>query len=146
MKEFTLIDTIRYKISDWYRKTKWYIKWNFNKSKLNSVKEMIKSDNFDYDYLLKVEQVKLKEMLNYYKKVTWIDTNSIIRELKWCIKLIDIFTDECEPKYVNIRNWKRFSDIDMEYIYEKFPEELYKVKAFNLYHKIRMYKMQTWWD
>ena len=146
MKIHISFDSIRYKVSDLYRKAKWYIKWNFNKAKLNSVKEMIKSDNFDYYYLLKVEQVKLKEMLNYYKKVTWIDTNSIIRELKWCIKLIDIFTDECEPKYVNIRNFKRFSPENIKYIYEKFPEELYKIKAFNLYHKIRMYKMQTWWD
>ena len=138
----------------------------------------MKSDNFDYCFLLRLEQLKMKEMVDYFKKVRWIDTSAILRELKWCISLIDIITEETPItsfdvipdeeyeklkeydkastwkifgknykttllKHVNTKNAHRFTDEDW---IDRYPDELYKLKAINLYHKIRTYKMETWWD
>ena len=47
---------------------------------------------------------------------------------------------------VNTKNAKRFvNDYEVEF-YNKFPHELYLVKARHLYHKIRDMYEQTWWD
>jgi hypothetical protein len=49
---------------------------------------------------------------------------------------------------VNLKNWKRFFD-DNEFMARylpKCPHELYIKKAQYLYHKIRYYFEQYWWD
>lgn len=166
------------KLKDLYYQIRFYIKYNLSISKLKLVWYAIKSDNFDYCFLLRLEQLKMKEMVDYFKKVTWIDTSAILRELKWCISLIDIITEETPItsfdvisdeeyeklkeydkvgtwkifgknykttllKHVNTKNAHRFTDEDW---IDRYPDELYKLKAINLYHKIRTYKMETWWD
>lgn len=52
--------------------------------------------------------------------------------------------------YINVRNAGRFckfefpnEDQDLEIIYR---EKLRKAKAWELYHKIRCYRMFSWWD
>lgn len=167
------------KLKDLYYKIRFYIKYNLSISKLKLVWYAMKSDNFDYCFLLRIEQLKMKEMVEYFKKITWINTDSIIRELKWCISLIDIITEETPItsldvisdeeykkleesdgenntwmvfgkhykstllKHVNTKNAYRFTDQDW---IDRYPDELYKLKAISLYHKIRTYKMETWWD
>ena len=54
-------------------------------------------------------------------------------------------------KYVNFRNMDRFignrSDIDlMRDIYKKYPQELYRIKLWNVYCLIRKRYTCTWWD
>ncbi len=166
------------KLKDLYYQIRFYIKYNLSISKLKLVWYTMKSDNFDYCFLLRLEQLKMKEMVDYFKKVRWIDTSAILRELKWCISLIDIITEETPItsfdvipdeeyeklkeydkastwkifgknykttllKHVNTKNAHRFTDEDW---IDRYPDELYKLKAINLYHKIRTYKMETWWD
>lgn len=166
------------KLKDLYYQIRFYIKYNLSISKLKLVWYAMKSDNFDYCFLLRLEQLKMKEMVDYFKKVRWIDTSAILRELKWCISLIDIITEETPItsfdvipdeeyeklkeydkastwkifgknykttllKHVNTKNAHRFTDEDW---IDRYPDELYKLKAINLYHKIRTYKMETWWD
>lgn len=63
------------------------------------------------------------------------------------------------PKYVNLRNWRRFlsdgadirndredNPIEKKWRNENFKEMLRKAKAWHLYNLIREYKMFSWWD
>lgn len=63
------------------------------------------------------------------------------------------------PKYVNLRNWKRFlpdcadfrnndeeNPIEKKWREEDFKERVRKAKAWHLYNLIREYKMFSWWD
>lgn len=129
---------------------------------------------WDYEYLLQLEQRKLKEMAAYFKKsqltVGWERQTA---ECELCVKLIDIIlekdtdvriwlksnfenrTDETPyrpfAKYVNLRNVNRFSpeldtDIRPGIIRDSAIVEIRKVKALHLYNLIRNYRMFTWWD
>lgn len=133
---------------------------------------------WDYSYLLAIEQRKLREMANYFKKskltVGW---ERQVRECELCVKLLDIVTERDSDykawlnanyggknilelqmreqipfhKYINTRNAYRFMTHFHEaksnpYIYESLKVELRRQKAFHLYHKIRLYYMQTWWE
>ena len=54
-------------------------------------------------------------------------------------------------KYINTRNASRFMTHFHEaqsnpYISESLKVELRRQKAFYLYQKIRLYRMQTWWN
>ena len=89
---------------------------------------------WDYGYLLKLEQYKIREMCKYFKKsqltIKW---ELQVRDLTICDKLIDIILEEDKqykswlhsnysisaenrwqneglkfPIYVNVRNYKRF--------------------------------------
>lgn len=151
-----------YKLINLYHDVRSWFKWCFTKYKYQLVKEAFKGQNWDYAYLLELEQAKMKEMLNYYEnKVTWIDTTDIVRDLKLCIKLLDIITGKKEIYdvewvcgriehkclvNVNLRNYKRFF-LEGDYkILQKYKEDLYMHKAWHLYHLIREYNMQKWWD
>lgn len=63
------------------------------------------------------------------------------------------------PKYVNIRNWKRFlpncavlsnnkedNPMEKKWRNENFKEQLRKTKAWHLYNLIREYRLFSWWD
>ena len=103
---------------------------------------MMKSRNFkrlwgkpwDYGYLLKLEQYKIREMCRYFKKSQLVVGWELqVRDLTICDKLIDIILEEDKqyqswlhsnynisakdrwqnkglkfPIYVNVRNYKRF--------------------------------------
>lgn len=132
---------------------------------------------WDYAYLLAIEQRKLKEMANYFKRsqltVGW---ERQVRECELCVKLLDIVMERDKyytawlntnyggkafregkqgmysfSKHINIRNAHRFFsnahfDVDKPVLTNSLRVELRRRKAFHLYHKIRLYRMMTWWD
>lgn len=89
---------------------------------------------WDYGYLLKLEQYKIREMCKYFKKSQLVVGWELqVRDLTICDKLIDIILEEDKqyqswlhsnynisakdrwqnkglkfPIYVNVRNYKRF--------------------------------------
>lgn len=129
---------------------------------------------WDYGYLLKLEQYKIREMCEYLKKHhAHIDWELQVREMTICIKLIDIILEEDKyylswlhecyghnlhrelsfPVYVNIRNYKRFLPlsnpeqfVDNNFLFPHFQVSLRQQKAMYLYNKIRAYCMFAWWD
>lgn len=127
---------------------------------------------WDYGYLLKLEQYKIREMCEYLKKHhTPIDWELQVREMAICIKLIDIILEEDAyykswlnnnyssiphknlpfPVYVNTKNYKRFlplSDLKSlnSSLYPHFHNTLRQQKALYLYNKIRAYCMFSWWN
>lgn len=109
-----------------------------------------KNFDFDYSYLLILEQRKLKRMLKYFKKHNYVDTTFIIRDISICINLLNIINSNSYTKKVNLRNCKRFNIpvnlINNELFKDYICEELAVQKAFYLYNLIRQYRMQTWWD
>lgn len=99
-----------------------------------------------------------------------------VRDCELCVKLLDIIMEKDSyykswlhqaygdlnfkdkqvkfPVYVNVKNadrfWKGFSekleDFSQKQILEAMKSHLRSEKAFQLYHKIRMYRMHNWWD
>lgn len=152
-----------------YNKTRNYFKY-FTKYKWRVIWEAIKTQPYDYGYLLKLEKAKLKEMEYYFKhsNISFEDKR-IAHDIKLAIKLLDIidqtkdlFTfdyvtmeekdDEIIVKGseyiclvdVNLRNKDRFGkDNDL---FEKFPDTLYVAKAENLYYKLMKERLNTWWN
>lgn len=144
----------------------------FNKVKYKTVDEAINGYSFDFGYLYNLELAKLKEMVDYFSKYgISADNDKYIKQIKLAIKLLQIvineegyhfehnidgektgkFTDM--NKYVcdvdvNVKNAHRFVKNETErYFYvEHYPHELYLLKAKYLYHKLRDYFEQTWWD
>lgn len=133
---------------------------------------------WDYSYLLCIEQRKLKEMSEYFKKSKLtVDWERQVKDCELCVKLLDIILENDKDykawlhanyggknilelqireqlpfhKYINVNNASRFMKHFHEaksnpYIYESLKVELRRQKAFHLYHKIRLDRMQTWWD
>ena len=130
---------------------------------------------WDFGYLLKLEQYKIREMCKYFKKsqltVGW---ELQVRDLTICDKLISIVLEEDKEylswlranygslnkdrdtnfsAYVNVRNYKRFlplanlTEINQRpFLVEHFKISLRQQKALYLYNKIRAYRMERWWD
>ena len=99
-----------------------------------------------------------------------------VRDCELCVKLLDIVMEKDPyykswlhqaygdlnfkdkqvkfPIHVNVKNadrfWKGFSekleDFSQKQILEAMKSHLRSEKAFQLYHKIRMYRMRNWWD
>jgi hypothetical protein len=99
-----------------------------------------------------------------------------VRDCELCVKLLDIVMEKDPyykswlrqaysgppfedtnikfPVYINTRNadrfWKGFNQKIEDYSKKKILEgnkaHLRSEKAFQLYHKIRMYRMYNWWD
>jgi hypothetical protein len=127
--------------------------------------------NWDYYYLLRLEQRKISEMARDFTKwrhhVGWERT---VWEMNLCVQLIDIILENDKyynswlnanygvngkftefPLYVNLKNYKRFFKQvdtlpDNNVLYEHFKIEVRKVKALHLYNRIRALKLMTWWD
>ena len=147
----------------------------FNKVKYKTVDEAINGYGFDYGYLYNLELAKLNEMVGYFTKYgISADNDKYIRQMKLAIKLLEIVIEEdgyyfewpsnVEPnsieslkkelaKYVctvkvNTKNADRFVNNDMEkdFYVNRYPHELYLLKAKHLYHKLRNDFEQTWWD
>ena len=128
---------------------------------------------WDFGYLLKLEQYKIREMCRYFQKSKLTEGWELqVRDLKICDKLISIINEEDKhyrgwldrcygvyakgqipfPVHVNTNNYKRF----MPEV-ENFHEEnivlhngllisLREVKALHLYNKIRAYRTFSWWN
>jgi hypothetical protein len=127
--------------------------------------------NWDYYYLLRLEQRKISEMARDFAKwrhhVGWDRT---VAEMKLCVKLLDIVLEKDSAYkswlntnygekgkftpfhvHVNIVNYKRFMKQLDDFptnpiLHESLKIELRKKKALNLYHKIRTQRILTWWD
>ena len=93
--------------------------------------KLLKSPDWDYEYLLELEEFKLKRMLKYFKKSRIIDATFIIRDISICLKCLEIIQEKDKEfleyldssfnseklfslklgkfsPYVNIRNERRF--------------------------------------
>lgn len=99
-----------------------------------------------------------------------------VRDCELCVKLIDIILEKDEasdiwldenygeqaiklgmkyekpfPKYINLKNSKRFlPQVNFDKINPNLLNSLMISvriqKAFHLYHKIRLYRMMSWWN
>lgn len=96
-----------------------------------------------------------------------------VRDCRLCVKLIDIILEKDKPTsnwldknfgdlknrgpyhpfttYVNTWNKARFNNsLEIEkdnlFLLDNALIDIRKTKALYLYHKIRMYNMETWWD
>lgn len=118
-------------------------------------------EDWDYGFNLRVEQEMYKSMYRFYsgnKAIKPVSSHyaEVARDLKLAINLLDIIADETSIYkdgilycYINTKNANRF-------VKYKIPEDksykelllcdLRKQKAFYLYNKLRLYKMETWWD
>ena len=56
-----------------------------------SKETLLKYESFS---LLSLEQQKLKEMYSYYKEVSWVNTENILRDLRICIRLLDYILEK----------------------------------------------------
>lgn len=147
----------------------------FNKVKYKTVDEAINGYSFDFGYLYNLELAKLKEMVDYFTKYgISADNDKYIRQMKLAIRLLEIIIEEDGfyyqwpsgtefddvkslkkelPKYVctvkiNAKNADRFvrNEKEKDFYVNRYPHELYLLKAKYLYHKLRNDFEQTWWD
>lgn len=132
-----------------------------------------KDQEWDYEYMLRVEKAKLEDMARYYEKHNITEHDwATARDIRICSRLIDIINgndisyalirkekgqwDNCKTiklKKVNTKNWKRFirygqfceqlKDEDFRHMME---DDLRIEKAWNLYCKIRENNMRSWWN
>lgn len=117
-------------------------------------------EDWDYMFNLRVEQEMYKSMYRFYScnkenKPMSSNYKEIAKDLKLAIDLLDIIVDNASIYkdeilyYVNTKNAYRF-------VKYKIPEnesykklvlwDLRQQKAWHLYNKLRLYKMNTWWD
>lgn len=147
----------------------------FNKVKYKTVDETINGYSFDFGYLYNLELAKLKEMVDYFTKYgISADNDKYIRQMKLAIRLLEIIIEEDGfyyqwpsdtevddikslkkdlPKYIctvkiNTKNADRFvrNEKEKDFYINRYPHELYLLKAKYLYHKLRNDFEQTWWD
>lgn len=112
-----------------------------------------RTNYWDSSYLLNIEEHYLKKSLKYFIKSDLVVNNEfIVRDIKICLSLIEIIKNEGENvKYVNIKNYKRFTpNLNEQHFSDKMIDVTKKAiawqKAIQLYNKIRGDKMLTWWD
>lgn len=126
----------------------------------------------DYCFLLNIEQRKMREMCNHFSKTKrLIGWENVVRNLKICIKLIDIIMEQDSvyqswlsnsvinnqlinlkfPIHVNIKNRHRFLVDDYlkdtnSHSYDSLLAYYRSEKALYLYNLIRSYTMRSWYD
>ena len=156
----------------YYMVRKWsdlkcWCKHNLNRYHWKTVKKAWCGYPFDYNYMLDLQQAKFEEMYNYFQNSDIVaDAHMIRRDLKLIIKLLKIIREEelCftydingdsfkRGQYrclvnVNLNNIDRFvkNEKEKKFIKEKMQHELYIYKAKNLYYKLLMNRLETWWD
>lgn len=117
-----------------------------------SIYKQLVTCHYDYAYLLHLERFKINAMAKDFEKAKWYIGYEIdVRDMKLCIKLIDIILEEDtisknwekEICYINTKNYKRFiSPCPDKYL---FKLELRRLKALYLYNKIRNRILRWWW-
>ena len=126
-----------------------------SKNKSTTVKKysklLEKDEDYDWMFLLKLEQFKLKRMKDYFIKSDLVtDNDIIIRDISLCIKLISIILEEDNKNFISYINFKNISRFTSKNLHKEwfiqFPEELRIRKALYLYNLIRYYKIMSWWD
>lgn len=131
---------------------------NLTRARYEVIVKAITSPPYDWSYLLRLEQAKLREMKRYFELTNGtFDHTDDIRWINICIKLLDIIINEPEDHlYVNTRNMWRFirptdyakgvEKEDVEHYYNLYPQDLRWVKANQLYYEIRKQYTHRWWD
>ena len=139
------------------------------------IDEAINGEWYDYGYLYNLEKKKLIEMKKYFDEHGIAEgKENVVKKIDLAIKLLEIaneeenffgyrFLDEerlpysknlddeyyCKVK-VNVKNVNRFFDTEnndfLKQHLMKHPDEIYIKKAQYLYHKLRYYFEQYWWD
>lgn len=149
---------------------KHWVSYIFKRKSINLIREACVSYPYDWVYLLRLDRVKLEQMLEYFKTNNITGTEPIIcRDLRICINLIDIITGKTElvdndttgildPFYLenrktrqinrraNYKNMNRFIHENYKSFYEDLEDEYYIQKAKHLYFKILNYKLFTFWN
>lgn len=127
-----------------------------------------------YDSLLMLEKYKLSKMADRYERLAgnignpFLECWTIVRDLRLCVKLIDIVNgtdttykvaynpeartyEKKELKYVNMRNAHRFIPLKLQKLYDKnkllrnvITNEVRRMKAWSLYSQIRMLNINRW--
>lgn len=144
----------------------YYKKYFFNKAKWNLLKNAWCGYPFDYAYFYRLQLAKLNEMLQYFKTSELTDRkDDIVKSIQLAINLLSVYVDDKNDTYpdgiskydfqnktltvipyLNKRNIERFANGQQHL--EKWPDdELYKLKAISIYHRLCLYKASTeWWD
>ena len=132
------------------------------------------NDYDHYDSLLRLEKYKLSNMADGYEIFTvntdkdFSEYQKIIRDLRLCVKLIDIVNgtdnaykasynhethsyDKKGVKYVNMRNAHRFISPKLQKLYDTnkwldiaITNEVRRMKAWSLYIQIRALNINGW--
>lgn len=130
-------------------------------------------EDWDFEYLLRLERYKLKRMAKYFEKskltVGW---DKQVSGCNLAVKLLDIIVEEDAPykhwlhesygkkengvyvvkefpRYINTRNAKRFFPEWVEEglpIHKSLKVELRRQKAWYLYNRLRYLRALSWWD
>ena len=64
------------------------------KKQKKDILDLVINKNFDWSFLLRIEQIKFRNMLKFFEKATVVDSSVIVRDLKLELKLIDIILEE----------------------------------------------------
>ena len=132
------------------------------------------NDYDHYDSLLTLEKYKLSKMADRQELITevidrhFVESWAIIRDLRLCVKLIDIVNgtdnaykaaynhethsyDKKGVKYVNMRNAHRFISPKLQKRYDTnkwlgiaITNEVRRMKAWSLYSQIRTLNINRW--
>lgn len=129
--------------------------------------------DWDYSFLLKMEQYKFRRMAKYFNKSRLVEGwEKQVSVCKLCDKLISIILEEDPyynswlnssygttphkhipfPAYVNTRNYKRFNPLidnlheDNEVLHTGILIGIREVKAMSLYNKVRTLYLCKLWD
>lgn len=127
-----------------------------------------------YDSLLMLEKYKLSKMADRYERLAgnidkpFLECWTIVRDLRLCVKLIDIVDgtdptykvaynpeartyEKKELKYVNMRNAHRFIPLKLQKLYDRnklmrnmIANEVRRMKAWSLYSQIRALNINRW--
>lgn len=174
MKE-SIVDTKRFTVDwsmiswEWGRKWRkltkpfWKTAERLNRPSRYVLKKAWTMEPWDWAYQMYLEQAGLRKMLAYFEKHHIVEgAEQIERDLRICTRLIDIFNEQEElrvwdgmrltdklNRHVNVKNASRFMSKERAECLSRFAggqEEIYRIKAQYLYHKIRFERERTWWD
>lgn len=82
---------------NWFKRTyravcSWF-RYTFDKDHVKLVKEAFTGRPWDSGYLLDLEYAKIREMMNYHDRTRrFVGVEEIIRDMRICLSLIEIFT------------------------------------------------------
>lgn len=135
--------------------------YTFNKPRINLIRTAFKYEPYDYGYMLDLIKSMAKYNEYFYKSdYCWsAESENVARDMKLLASLIDIVNEnplhytylpgkeyKCLVK-VNLKNLHRFiKDSKLEEFYQKYPHELYELKAQYLMSKLIYYRLPYWWD
>lgn len=135
--------------------------------KHNKNKKLIKLASrfqpWDFGFNLEIERAMFKRMYEFFSSddPVVLESERIAEKIGLAIALLDIILEEDTAityvqshlgiyewrltKYINYKNANRFGNFPKEEDVT-VKEYLRQHKAWSLYHKLRCYQMQHWWD